>query len=124
MMFRRRALPLTAAGLVAVTAVLVGCGEDAPPLDVATSPRLKVVATEMAYSPAKVAVEAGVVEVLLVNEGVVCHDLRIGQELFIVEAKAGESDAGVVELEAGTYELYCSLPGHKEAGMAGVLEVR
>ena len=101
------------------------CGGRAPaPLDVATSTALEVTATEMAYTPSEVAVRAGQVTVTLHNDGTTLHDLRIGEEPFILEAIAGGTDSKVISLEAGRYELYCSLMGHSEAGMVGTLEVR
>ena len=68
--------------------------------------------------------EAGSVEVVLHNDGAVRHDLSIGQEPFIIEAAPGQTATGTVTLEQGSYELYCSLPGHRDGGMVGVLEVR
>jgi uncharacterized cupredoxin-like copper-binding protein len=54
----------------------------------------------------------------------VLHDLRITDQPFIIEAGAGSMATGQLALEAGSYAFYCSLPGHREAGMEGVLEVR
>ena len=35
----------------------------------------------------------------------------------------GSSQAFTVELVSGTYELFCPVPGHTEAGMSGLLTV-
>lgn len=116
-------IAVAALGMVAVGGA---CGDTGggEPLDVATSPRIEIVGTDMAFTPDTVAVLAGNVEVIFTNEGQVYHDLRIGEVPFIAEAASGERDEGSVFLEPGTYELFCSIPGHSEAGMVGVLEVR
>ena len=118
---------VAATAALAAGLVLAGCGgddADLPAVEGPTSPALDVVATEMAYDPAAVAVAAGTVEVVLRNEGRILHDLRITDQPFIIEAGAGSTATGQVALEAGRYAFYCSLPGHREAGMEGVLEVR
>lgn len=111
-----------------VVLALAGCGggddADLPAVEGPTAPRLEVRASEMSFAPDAVAVAAGQVEVVLHNEGQMLHDLRIGEEPFIVEAGAGQTATGSVALEPGRYEIYCSLPGHRDAGMEGVLEVR
>jgi len=115
-----------ASAALTIAALPAGCGDSGggEPLDVATSPRIEIVGTDMAFTPDKVAVLAGNVEVIFTNEGQAYHDLRIGEEPFILEAAAGERDEGSLVLKPGTYELFCSIPGHSEAGMVGVLEVR
>jgi len=111
--------------VIGAAAWTAGCGEDEePPLAVETSPALEVVATEMAYTPTEVAVPSGEVQVTLRNDGKILHDLRVGSEPFILEANAGETVTKAVHLEPGRYDLFCSLPGHSEAGMVGTLEVR
>jgi uncharacterized cupredoxin-like copper-binding protein len=122
---RRAAVALAAAVVVAVPAACGDDGDEAlPSVDGPTSPRLEVSATEMAFTPDAVAVAAGDVEVVLHNDGTILHDLRIDEQPLLLEAVAGETDTGGISLEAGSYAFFCSLPGHREAGMEGVLEVR
>jgi len=64
------------------------------------------------------------VEVVLHNDGTVLHDLRIEDQPFILEAPAGQTATSQITLDAGRYQIFCSIPGHREAGMTGVLEVR
>jgi hypothetical protein len=58
------------------------------------------------------------------------HNLKvrpIGSEeegLEVGEAGPGENRVAHLELAAGTYQLYCSLPQHEEWGMSVDLEVR
>ncbi|HEX6569433.1 MAG TPA: plastocyanin/azurin family copper-binding protein [Acidimicrobiales bacterium] len=123
---RRRAVVLFLVLLVAA-ALLSACGggdDDLPAVEGPTSPRFEVSATEMAFDPDAVAVAEGDVEVVLHNDGSILHDLRIDGQPFIVEATAGAVATSTVTLEAGSYAFFCSLPGHRDAGMEGVLEVR
>jgi plastocyanin len=116
-------LPVVAAG-VALLAACGGGDDELPAVDGATSPRFEVHATEMAYDPDAVAVEAGEVEVVLYNDGDLYHDLRIEDQPFIAEAGSGQKATQHVTLEEGSYRFFCSISGHREAGMEGVLEVR
>lgn len=42
---------------------------------------------------------------------------------FKLEANSGKSDELKADLKPGKYEFYCDLPGHREAGMDGILTV-
>ncbi len=106
-----------------------GCGGDddddaLPAVEGPTSPSFDVSATEMKFDPDAVAVEAGEVSVTLTNDGSVQHDLRIDGAEFFVEAGPGESTDGTADLDKGSYQFFCTVPGHRDAGMEGVLEVR
>jgi uncharacterized cupredoxin-like copper-binding protein len=53
------------------------------------------------------------------NDGKVPHDLVVkgaGQE-GTPEIAPGKSESLTVELKPGSYEFYCSIPGHKQLGM-------
>ncbi|MFP5310267.1 MAG: plastocyanin/azurin family copper-binding protein [Actinomycetes bacterium] len=68
----------------------------------------------------------GPVEITLVNEGGAFHNFQIDAaagENKVVEANAGEEGTGTLELFAGTYTYYCSVPGHRGQGMEGELTV-
>jgi uncharacterized cupredoxin-like copper-binding protein len=124
----RRAIGALSLAL-ALLALGAGCGDDSPGADLPAvegpvSPRIEVTARDMAFEPDAIAVAAGQVEVVLHNDGSMLHDLRIEDQPFIIEAQAGETATSQVTLEPGRYQLFCSIPGHRDAGMTGVLEVR
>ncbi len=119
----------TTLALFTATLVLVACGgdggdnpsgEDA----VAADGVVLIEARDLEFDPEQVSVAAGEVEFSLNNTGAVEHDLVIeeaGDEL-VAHADPGEVATGSIELEAGTYTYYCSIPGHR-ATMEGTLEV-
>lgn len=84
---------------------------------------------EMYFDPDSISADAGSsVEVNLENAGTMLHDFTIddlGGERVHVEVPNGESDSVTLNIpdESGTYEFYCSVPGHRESGMEGTLEV-
>ena len=108
--------------------VLAACtsgGSGLPEVSAPTSPQLELDASEMRYDPSRIAVEGGDVPVVLQNIGQVIHDLRIeGKPTFLLEAPPGETTTATWKLDEGRYRIYCSLPGHRAAGMEGILEVR
>lgn len=107
--------------------LLLGCspGTARPPVSGPTAPKLEAAATEMRFTPSRIAVRAGEVPVLLRNDGVVIHDLRIEEKpSLLIEAAPGETSTATWPLGKGRYQFYCSVPGHRSAGMEGLLEVR
>jgi uncharacterized cupredoxin-like copper-binding protein len=68
----------------------------------------------------KIAVHAGRVTFDVQNDGKIQHDLVVqgnGVDAKTPLLDAGESKTLSVDLKPGTYDLFCSVPGHKEAGM-------
>ena len=120
---------LPAGALLGFLGYLAACSSSSssglPAVDGPTAPRLELTATEMRYSPSRIAVAAGDVPVVLRNEGLVIHDLRIEDKpTFLLEAGPGKTATAAWSLPKGRYQIYCSLPGHRSGGMEGVLEVR
>lgn len=84
------------------------------------------VAVDIDYSSAPETMPAGEVTVAIDNQGQIVHNVvfeELGTEP-IVEANGGEVDVGTTTVEAGDYTYYCSIPGHRAAGMEGVLTVQ
>lgn len=81
----------------------------------------------LAYTTTKATTNAGEVEVKFDNPQSLTHDVRIedssGKDVGGTEVIADGSDSTTVDLEPGTYTFYCSVPGHREAGMEGTLTV-
>ena len=123
----RKLLPITMLALA--TLLLAACGDGDGDGGEATTD-LQVLGTDsLAYEPDAFTVPAGEeVTVELTSEASVEHDFIIedapGGELDVVEAAAGETATGTFTVdEPGTYTVYCSVPGHREAGMEASLEV-
>ena len=56
------------------------------------------------------------------------HDVAIenesGETVGQTELVADEETSTTVNLKPGTYHYYCTVPGHREAGMEGTLIVK
>lgn len=86
---------------------------------------IRVVAKEWGFEPATIHLHEGeAVNIVLVNEGVVEHELQAEGFDFHVHAQPGETVVGgFVPDSTGTFEFGCLIPGHYEAGMVGEIEV-
>jgi uncharacterized cupredoxin-like copper-binding protein len=70
----------------------------------------------------------GVVSLAVTNAGPTVHDLTIrnasGKVLGeTADLKPGASETLTVDLPAGMYTIFCSLPGHESLGLTGTLTV-
>jgi len=104
---------------------LAGCDGSEPDAESAEGP-VEVVGTDgLAFDPAELTVGSGEVTIELTSEPAAPHTFTIEElgDVEVVAADGGETATGTVELEPGTYTYYCSIPGHREAGMEGTLTV-
>lgn len=91
--------------------------------EAAIAARTNVVATEFAFEVDRQP-SGSPIEMTLDNQGDIFHNLLIeGVNGFVLEADAAQSAIGVIQLPDGTWVLYCSVPGHREAGMEADLVV-
>ena len=138
--------PRIYAQIIAVVLILVGvvgCGagggsagggggaEDAQAPSGAKESVLKTIRVkeaEFALKPAEITLEKpGTYLFKAVNSGGTVHALEVegqGIEEETEEIQPGQSAELKVKLEAGTYELYCPVDGHKEEGMEGKVIVK
>ena len=80
----------------------------------------------LAYEEDSAETEAGSVTVSLDNPSSTPHDVQIegpDGDLGGTETVTGGSTEATVELEPGDYVFYCSVSGHRDAGMEGDLTV-
>ncbi len=86
---------------------------------------IRIVATEWSFEPATIELTAGeAVNIVLVNEGAIEHEVEFEGLGLHLHALPGESARGVLTPEvAGDFELGCHLPGHYEVGMKGKVHV-
>lgn len=83
---------------------------------------------DLAYTTTSASAKAGKVTIDFNNPQALTHDVAIedsnGKEVGKTELIASGEDSTVVDLKPGTYTFYCSVPGHREAGMEGTLTVK
>lgn len=98
-----------------------------------TTNQIEITATDFRYSPGKIIMKKGEdYTIIFKNKGATEHDINIVSENekdsslgdFHLHANAGtETKARVMAKAKGKFYFYCTIPGHKEAGMIGNLEV-
>jgi plastocyanin len=86
--------------------------------------RIEVTATDLSFDPPELTAKVGEdLAVVLTSEDML-HDFTIDELDAHVAADRGETtEGGVTADESGTYTYYCSVPGHRDAGMEGTLTV-
>lgn len=83
---------------------------------------------QLAYTETEVTATAGPNTIEFDNPASLGHDVVIeddgGSEVARTDVITGETTTTDADLEAGTYTFYCSVPGHRDAGMEGTLTVK
>jgi plastocyanin len=129
----RRARVVLAVAVAGAVLAVAGCGEDdggkAGGSTPAADADLTVEAHDIDFDSDEYTVAPGEQRVAYLQEGALRHTLLVetadgtAVEGFELEVDGSPSDVGTVELEAGSYTLYCDVPGHREAGMEAELVV-
>jgi hypothetical protein len=139
----RRCITLLLLAMTGIAAVAASAGAS-PTGRVAGTPiraqletppaRLLVYAQEWSLWPSRSALKPGSVIVQLWNRGQDAHDVRIrrlngsgvmvGPTQGVPITQSGQIRQANWHLSKGTYELYCSMPGHMTLGMRARLTVR
>jgi plastocyanin len=94
-----------------------------------TSTALKLAANpegQLAYNTKQLQAKAGEVTITMTNMAPEAHNVTIAQGTHVLGATPtfqGGSKTLKLDLKPGTYTFYCSVPGHRQAGMEGTLTV-
>jgi len=80
------------------------------------------------YTTSSVTAKAGPVEIVFTNKSPLSHNVTVessaGQQLGATPTFQGGSKTLTLNLKPGTYTFFCSVPGHRAAGMHGTLVVQ
>jgi uncharacterized cupredoxin-like copper-binding protein len=91
-----------------------------------------VVATDLKFTPPTIQAKVGQpIKIVLENKGAIEHDiafptLKADQPGASLKALAKPGQTATLEFTPtakGSYEYICTIPGHKEAGMKGKINV-
>jgi uncharacterized cupredoxin-like copper-binding protein len=106
-------------------------GTPAPPSSPAAGKTTKLALAadpggQLAYDTRTLRAKAGTVSIVMANMSPVEHNVTIAQSSKVLGGTptfVGGSKTLTLKLKAGSYVFYCSVPGHKQAGMEGTLTV-
>jgi uncharacterized cupredoxin-like copper-binding protein len=87
------------------------------------NPPVAVTLQEMAFVPGRILARQGLISLRLTNAGSLEHDFSSDDHRISPNVRPGETVEFTFEAGPGEYPVYCSLPGHREAGMAASLTV-
>ena len=111
--------------------LVAGCGGDDNGGEETTtgtaSQTFSISATDYAFTPSTVTVDApGTYTFDLTNDGATDHAIEIegqGSEERSDTVSPGDSASVTIDLQSGTYEMYCPIDGHRAQGMEGEVTV-
>jgi plastocyanin len=80
------------------------------------------------YNGTSLTARAGAVSIIFTNMAPLAHNVTIedssGAVLGATPTFRGATKTLTLDLKSGTYKFFCSVPGHRMAGMEGTLTVR
>jgi plastocyanin len=103
-----------------------GGGTSTPPPSGGQVVEIPIASSGFAFTKSSATASAGTVTLSSVNPQSTSHDISIkgnGVDQQGNQVTSGGTSTVTVTLKAGTYEYYCSVPGHEAAGMKGTLTV-
>ena len=119
---------LAAALVVALLAASCGgTSQGEPNRKVAPGARVITVdATSFSFRPTRITVAAGEDVAIALHSDDTFHDFVVDRVLgHVVGTDGGATATGGLRIDRpGTYTFYCSVPGHRSAGMEGTIVVR
>jgi plastocyanin len=107
-------------------------GTPVPPSSPAARPTTTTLALaanpegQLSYNTKQLSAKAGPVTITMTNMSPVEHNVTVAQGSTVLGATPtfqGGSRSLTLKLKPGTYTFYCSVPGHRQAGMEGTLTV-
>jgi uncharacterized cupredoxin-like copper-binding protein len=130
---------VTALLLLPAAILLAGCGggssnnggtsaATSTPVAGGSSQTIDIPISDSGFSFTKTSVtaSAGTVTLKATNPQSVPHDISLkgnGVDVKGEDVSNGGTSTVTANLKPGTYEFYCSVPGHEQAGMKGTLTV-
>jgi plastocyanin len=83
---------------------------------------------QLKYNKTSLSASAGKVSIAFTNSSPLEHNVTVessaGKVLGATPTFKGGTKVLTLELKAGTYKFFCSVPGHRQAGMEGTLTVK
>jgi plastocyanin len=99
-----------------------------PPASSGSSLSLSPKGDQLLFDTSKLTASAGKVTIDFTNSAALAHNVTLvdsaNQVLGKTPTFAGGSKSFSATLKPGTYTYYCSVPGHRQAGMQGTLTVK
>jgi len=84
--------------------------------------------SDLAFNQKRVSAKAGSVTIDFDNVQSLQHDVKVedssGQEIGGTDLVSSGTAPATVAVQPGTYTFFCSVPGHREAGIQGTLTVK
>ncbi len=109
-----------AVAVVLVVAAMLGPG----PAQTSGASELVLDLSNTAFHPTTLTAPSGQVTVHLSNHDLFWHTFTIDRPGVNVDVPVGGVRRASFTIPPGTYQFYCRIPGHKQAGMVGTLTIR
>jgi plastocyanin len=100
-----------------------------PPATAGAGTALKLAANPtglLSFDSKQLSAKAGAVTITFANGSPIEHNVTVSQGATVLAATptfTGGSKTLTIKLKPGTYTFYCSVPGHRQAGMEGTLKI-